>query len=365
MIERHKGEYVADNTINHSKSNNDKTEVRAILSKDGLSFEDPDIIDAAANVNISNSLISSLRECPARAAADKWILKDILQQEPLAPTVLGSAFHSVMERFFTLPPDERTIEGIRKSYLDVLNDPDYNVIAMDWDATIWLQNAVNGYWSMGIEDPRKVHVPESMEFTRVSRDGEEYTKKDRGLELFVEGKIADGLKHKVLGFIDRISINDDTGLYVIDDWKTGKRASEYLPKKQKYPDFGYVRQQVLYTMMVEEAGYSVEKARLIYPIATYEDPVTGRVSSGHVTVIDVKNGEYREKAVSDVKDADATLTQSVELNRWDCGPSPLCSWCPLVSICPAALKIKKQNAVDARDAAPSERFLRDGGIVRG
>ena len=339
--------------------------VRAVLSKDGLSFEDPELIGKASSVNISNSLISSLQKCPARAAADKWILGDLIPPEPLSPTTLGSAFHSVMEQFFTLPSDDRTVDGIRSSYKRVLNSPDYRVIAMDPTATIWLQGAINGYWNLHLEDPRMVHVPDKVSLKHVSKNGKQYTRSEDGLELFVDGKISPKINHKVLGFIDRLSIDDKTGRYVIDDWKTGKHANDYSPEKQKYPDFGYVRQQILYTMMMEEAGYDVETARLIYPIAEYEDLDTGMKTRGHVTVIDVDNKNYRMKTVEDVEQADSVLTQSVNLNRWECGPSPLCSWCPLVNACPAAMKIHKENAVRSREEAPTREFLKTGGIVSG
>jgi hypothetical protein len=354
-----------DPEANGGTESNSNPTVRAVLSKEGLSFEDPELISKTASVNISNSLISSLQKCPARAASDKWILSDLMPPDPLSPTTLGSAFHSVMEQFFTLPPDDRTVDGIRSSYKKVLNSPDYRVIAMDSDATIWLQKAINGYWNLHLEDPRMVHVPDRVSFDRVSRNGKSYVKSEDGLELFVDGKISPKINHKVLGFIDRLSIDDKTGRYVIDDWKTGKHASDYLPDKQKYPDFGYVRQQILYTMMMEESGYDIETARLIYPIADYEDPDTGIKNKGHVTVIDVKNTNYRRQAVEDVEQADSVLTQSVNLNRWECGPSPLCSWCPLVNICPAAMKIKKDNAVKSREEAPTGEFLKTGGIVRG
>jgi putative RecB family exonuclease len=340
---------------------NDQNQHKAVLSKEGASFEDPDLVKKVSGVNISNSLIGGLQQCPAKAALSKWILKDLIPDDPLSPMFLGTAFHKVMEIFYTYDPEDRTLNGIRRAYDEMTALDDFKIVHENNDAAHWVQNVINGYWKLKMEDPRSVKIAKITQ----EHDGKygKYKKTEKGLELFIDSMIGKA-SHKTLGFIDRLSVDQRTGKYVIDDWKTGKHATDYRPDKQKYPDFGYDRQQILYAMMLEQSGYPVESARLIYPVAEYENPDTGEKSVGHINVIDIRDEKLRKQAVQDVEDADRTITQSVKNNLWECSPSPLCSWCPLVNVCPAALKIHKDNAVKARAAAPTGEFLKTGGISR-
>jgi putative RecB family exonuclease len=337
---------------------------QAVMTREGLKMEmtNQDDQQKIQNVSLSNSFISALQQCPAKAAADKWLLKDILPDDPLSPMVLGSAFHKVMEVFFHYQSKDRTVDGIRLAFDAMLKDKDLSIIGTDEKALHWVQNAVNKYWTLGLEDPKSITIPE----VTIHHDGKygPYDKTEVGLELFIDGQIGQASR-KTLGFIDRLIIDPDSNNneFIVDDWKTGKKASDYLPKIQKFPDFGYVRQQVLYSMMMEQAGFPISKARLIYPIAKYEDPTSHEISNGHVSIIDVHRDDYREQAVKDVEEADRTINVSLETNTWECSSSPLCSWCPLVNVCPAAFKLNKANAVEARKNAPTPAFYKTHGIV--
>lgn len=349
----------AVNAQDNASSETTESPVKAVLDKDGIHFEDPEIISKAANAKVSNSLISGMLKCPARQAADKWILPGVLPEDPLGPTTLGSAFHRVMEHFFNLPPKERTYDNIKECYRKMLGEDEFQVLNTSADARKWVRHRVNEYYQSGFENPEDVKIAQ---VERVSKKGFPYLAS--GLELFVTAKIGDASRD-TLGFIDRLSVDDD-GNYIVEDWKTGKKAHPFDPS-EKYADFGYVRQQILYSMIVEETtDRKVNKARLIYPEAIHPGPDGGEEDGFYVDDIPIHNKLYRKQAIRDVETASAMLDDCNESNTWPAEPSPLCSWCPLVNICPSAMKIKKQNAVDSRANQPDAGFLKtNAGLIQG
>lgn len=326
-------------------SSNDESTPKAIISNSGVEFVDENLLDKIDRVKLSNSLVSSVLKCPARMALDKWILNDLIPPDPTGATILGSAYHKVMELFFYNPPAERNLASLRQAYYDMLLLDEFKPIRESVEAQNWVKTRVNNYWH-GVEDPQKVTVAET-----VDKKG----KKKLGLELYLQGNIGDS-ERVLCGFIDRLCYDDKTGVYTVDDWKTGKKAEEYNPY-ERFADFSYYRQQVLYSMLLEQQGKKVDKARLIYPLTVWNG-----VERPHVTVIPVHDANYRQKAVDDVVKADKIVNKSVETNCWQMNPSALCSWCPLVNVCPKAMKISKQNAIESRQNQPTAEFLKTGGI---
>lgn len=327
------------------------TPVRATLDKSGLHLDDPALIEKAERTKVSNSLIDGMFQCPAKQAADKWLLPDVIPMDPLSPTALGSAFHKVMEVFFGFPPVERTEEGIKRAYRAMLEDDEFKALRDSPESRKWVRHRVIEYLKMGFENPKDVRIAQ---VEKVGRNGRKYLKP--GLELFVSGTIGDSSRD-TLGFIDRLSVNGD-GEYIVDDWKTGAKVKLYDPD-DRFPHFGYVRQQILYTMMLEQSGdRKVAEARLIYPDSLHPTPDGGQAEGGYVDVIPIHNKAYRARAVKDVETCSALLDDSCSLNQWATKPGALCSWCPLVNACPVAYKMSKANAVESRTKQPTQGFLR-------
>lgn len=330
--------------------------VRARLTKDGLSLEDPELVSKAEKMKLSNSAVTAMLKCPARFAADKWILRELMPEDPLSANVLGSAFHKVMEIFYGKPADHRTVDDMKAAYKEALELDEFKAVHDDKEARQWVKDRINSYWVMGLENPADVKI------ASVEREGKWGPYEKKGLELYLQGKIGDS-KRDTCGFIDRLCVDDD-GEYLIDDWKTGKHADVFNPS-DKYPDFSKVRQQILYTIMLEQQGGKVKSARLIYPKTTYVDDEGNEAEGGFVDDIPIRNKYYVRQAIKDVETVDAAVESCVERNTWDADPSPLCSWCPLVNICPSALKSSKANAVASREKQPTKEFLATGGIIAG
>jgi putative RecB family exonuclease len=321
---------------------------KAILTKEGLILQDPEVIAKVSKAKLSNSFIDGMLNCAAKQIAEKYLIRDLLPDDPLSPAVLGSVFHKTMEFFFAMPKEERDVDHVRKAYLQALDDPDFAVVKESKEARKWVQNCINGFWRLKTR-------PETVDIARMKND---WGKEVPGIELFVQGNIGEASR-PTLGFIDRLRVKND-GSLIIDDWKTGKHVKDYNPS-DRFPSFGYLRQQTIYAMLLEEQGYTVDSANLIYPIAEWSPDDSARsgrtqnsqVFFGKVSELPVHDKKVREKVVEDVETVSSMMDSCVERNMYDCNPKPLCSWCPLVNICPAALRIKKQNAVDSRANAPA------------
>jgi putative RecB family exonuclease len=316
----------------------------SIIEKDGVSIYDSNIVDTINKSSLSNSMIDGVLQCPAKYISEKYLIKDLLPSDPLSPNVLGSAFHKIMEVFFQYPKDNRTSSSIREAYDTALEDPEFASVKESPEARNWVKNCVNGFWRL------KTH-PETIDIAYMKND---WGKTVPGIELFVSGKIGNASRN-TLGFIDRLSTNSD-GSLIIDDWKTGAKVKDYDPKA-KFPDFSYLRQQTAYTMLLEEQGYTVAGANLVYPIAQWFENVGSKkgpevIRHGKITALPVHDKAVRKKVIEDVETSSLIIDSCLARNKYDCNPSPLCSWCPLVNICPAAMKISKPNAVASRKDQP-------------
>lgn len=150
-----------------------------------------------------------------------------------------------------------------------------------------------------------------------------------------------------------IKVDSHDSLYLcgeagVPTHNTGAKSKSYNAKKDSGDGFNEARQQTIYTMLLEQRGIDVSGARLIYPVA------------GTVVDVDIDNERLREKITETIEQADRSITDSIENNTFEYGPSFLCSWCPLVNVCPQAEKKTFQKAVDARAKQPTAEELKKG-----
>ena len=306
---------------------------------------------------ISATLMTALEGCRASWVVGNLVFPEAIEEPADNAKRRGSLFHKVMEDFYHLAPEERNGQTLRETAVNVLESDEFKDFQENDDALRWLDEAVRGYLNVD-RDPRRVNIAE---WTT------DWGRTVPGLEVAVSWK-PEGVKRKCFGFIDRLQ--EWRGRLFIEDYKTSRKAKQYK-FDPKHPDadpehaLGNARQQAFYTLMVEQAerergsGRPVEAARLIYPLAD------GGVS---VKVEDIHAPGFREKVVQDVRATDERMDDLHRSEFAEFKPGVLCSWCPLVKLCPAAAGLESrftaEKFVKARESQPE--FADYGSaIVRG
>ena len=306
------------------------------MSYDGISITSAEIAEKLEKKKISASLVTDLLQgCPAAWVAKSFVLRDNIEEEPDNALRRGSMFHKVMEDFFAHPAEERTAKLIKSLVHEVLNEGEFADLGQQPEAVKWLRGAVNGYWNME-EKPEEVVIAEIP------------TKRGNkpGLEVFVAGQIGEASRSS-LGFIDRVSQTEDGGVRV-EDWKSGAKAKVWNPKTKSTDGLGEARQQIIYTMLLEQMGVNVTGARLIFPVA------------GKIVNVDTTDEAFRKRVVADVEEADRKLDVLIETNKFEFSPSALCAWCPLAKLCPEAQILPNPKMRKAFDSQPGPEVLMKG-----
>lgn len=314
-------------------------EPRIAISNAGLSIISEKTAESLANKKISPSLITGLQGCPASWVASTFVMRDLIEDEPDNAATRGSLFHRVMEILFSEPAENRTLERIKEIKAIVLAEEEFSFFANIPEALEWLDKAIEGYYKMGGR-PKKVQV------ASIKREGSEEGKP--GLEIFVKGNLADA-KRDTLGFIDRLTVDQKNpdGI-IIEDWKTGAKAKKWNPKTKSDEGRPEARQQVIYSMLLEQEGVNVTGARLIFPVAK------------EVVDVDLNDEKFKEQVITDIKETDEALDNYIETNNFEYKPSFLCAWCPLAKACPKAEIGKFQKARDAYATQPPIEVLAKG-----
>lgn len=287
------------------------------VSNAGLSIVSPAIAEKLAKKSISPSLITGLQGCPAKWVASTFVMRDLVKEDPDNAATRGSLFHKVMELAFAEPPEARTKARIYEISNEVLKTDEFAFFTHIPPALEWLNKAIEGYYTMGGR-------PEKVKIASIQRDEDSEPK--IGLEVFVKGNLA-GASRDTLGFIDRLAVdqlNEEAEGVIIEDWKSGAKAKKWNPKTKSDDGKAEARQQVIYSMLLKKQGINVTGARLIFPVAQ------------EVVNVDLEDAAFVEGVIADIKETDEALDNYIENNLFEYKPSFLCSWCPLVKICPKA-----------------------------
>lgn len=319
---------------------------RAYMDRDGLHIDDEALMKAADKMSIAATLIEGMLHCPAKALFDKFMKDDVIPPQPDSPLVRGIAFHRTMELYYGVDEDKRgstvntaIMNAAMKKALNEAEEVKDNPAFKDW-----LLNAVKRY----------VNMPADVIDVMIADYIDDKNMILPGLEMPVSGYIGNATRHS-FGKIDRLirADRENENNVIIDDYKTGRKAEAYDPKN-RFSDFGYIRQQTMYAMLLENDRFNkdlnVVSGRLIYPVAQSDKTPD---KPGVVLDVDVKNARWRKQTIHDVETVSSMVDDAIDTNTFGCNPGNLCSWCPLVNICPRAYKKEEPKYVLARGNQPT------------
>lgn len=246
---------------------------------------------------LSPSSISTYRECPMKF---KFSRIDRIVEPPTWHTHIGTFVHEVLEHFYQLDADERTVDAVKamatarwnasdwETQVTALEKPLGSII--DFKKTAF--ECMTNLWK--IEDPQNTEL-----------DGMEY-------ELWAQ---VDGVQLK--GFVDRFVFGED-GKVIISDYKTGA-----IPNPKFKTDDDKYFQLLTYALMLQEADQEeTSKLQLLY----------------------LKHSVNHEIAVTPVKLAVARgviveTKEAIDLacatEKFACNKTRLCDWCFHKSYCSA------------------------------
>jgi putative RecB family exonuclease len=160
--------------------------------------------------SLSPSRVESFLSCPL---AFRFASIERLPDPPTVATTKGSLVHRALELLFLEPAPDRTAEALDRS-VDVAVDEyrqhdDFVLLALD-------DEAAGAFFA----DARQI----AANYLRME---DPTTVRDIGLELRLEAPVGDLV---LRGIIDRLDLNDDGGLVVVD-YKTGRAPSPGWERK--------------------------------------------------------------------------------------------------------------------------------------
>lgn len=288
--------------------------------KDGVIILDDELFEKVKSKNLSASMISSFAQCPADWLMNSFILPLVDHEEPIH-FVRGHIFHETMEAFFRLPKEQRNPKILSQLAMKVIKTK-YSTVLNDLETMNWVKEALKGYLETGFEY-------KNIDIAQIVKT--EWKGPEPGIEIFVRGKLGNTTRD-VVGFVDRVDQLPDGSLRVVD-YKTGKKIYPFNPDNviSDSNDFGYWRQQLAYSMLLEQAGHKIGEAVLEFPIAKGE------------VIVDVNNQELRKQVETDFENVDAALNKCLEDNMFPFHGHFFCKWCGMLSPDHAPSRFGKLN----------------------
>ncbi|WP_309130247.1 PD-(D/E)XK nuclease family protein [Brevibacterium sp.] len=247
--------------------------------------------------SLSPSRANDFRQCPLKF---RFRSIDRLPEPPSLAAFKGTLVHSVLERLFTLPAEERTEPAadqlLMPAWAELIEkDPTVlELFAHDAEKETFFTSAralLQSYFAL--EFPEHLEPAQTEKYVS--------TTLDNGLEL--------------RGFIDRVDVAPG-GEKRLVDYKTGKQPKPQYGQEAKF--------QMGFYALVEYrlSGDLVHTLQLMYLGSR-------SVLKLHPTPADLERTEFEIAAIW--KD----IIAAAETDRWRPRKSPLCSWCSFKPLCPA------------------------------
>lgn len=248
--------------------------------------------------SLSPSRASDFMACPLRY---RFRVIDKLPQEPSPAAVRGTVVHTVLERLFDLPADQRTLDTALAQVLPHWNsllaqEPELAVMFEGEDPVElagWLEQCralVRTYFEL--EDPRRLEPRER--------------------ELYVEHVLDSKLLLR--GYVDRVDVNAVGAVRVVD-YKTGRSPSQLFEA----------------TALFQMRFYALVLWRTLGTVPTL------------LQLIYLGNGEILRYAPDEadllatqrkVEALWAAIDRATRSGQWLARPSALCAWCDHQALCP-------------------------------
>lgn len=270
-------------------------------------------IRAVRRKNLSASTSQSVSGCAARFAIESMLPRVV---NPTGPAELGTGSHLILERFYDLPPEKRTLTALRRLVKPAAREqiaafegtPQYDDLFAEVSKTI-------GAWAekvFDLENPSEVNVYRT--------------------ELQFKGiMLSNGVPF--IGYLDRTRIDGDpddleNATLHIDDWKFGAKV------KRPSPRFGdhYGDQMRVYSDAITVSfGKPAATAQTLWP------------RQGQIVPADLSQPAVRATLASFKRSWDY-MNSVADAGVFPATPSALCGWCPAVNSCPVA-QVKSDKAV--------------------
>ncbi|MCL2150371.1 MAG: PD-(D/E)XK nuclease family protein [Dehalococcoidia bacterium] len=267
----------------------------------------------------SHSQLSTYENCPLKY---KLCYRDKIKRGTEGvEAFLGSRVHEVLQRCY---------DDTRRGKLDSLDE-----LLAYYDA-LWEKN-----WHDGITITRAGFTADHYRDSGHKMLSSYYARHapfKRDVTLATEMLIPfslDGGRHRLRGYIDRLSRTPD-GTYYINDYKT----SAHLPSQE---EADADRQLALYQIGIQQRWSRVGTVQLIWHYLSFDCELVSHRSAG---------------MLAELEQATARLIDEIEAAQ-DFPPqeSALCNWCEYPDLCPS------RKHLYAVEALPTNKFLNEPGVV--
>ena len=248
--------------------------------------------------SLSPSRASDFMTCPLLY---RFRVIDKLPQEPSLAAVRGTVVHTVLERLFDLPAEQRTLDSALAEVeprWDALltEEPELGVMFEGEDAAElagWLEECrslVRTYFEL--EDPRRLEPRER--------------------ELYVEHVLDSKLLLR--GYVDRVDVNAAGAVRVVD-YKTGRSPSEVFEAKALF-------QMKFYALVLwRTLGTVPSLLQLIY------------LGNGEILRYEPDEADLRATQRK-VEALWTAINRATRTGQWLPRKSALCAWCDHQALCP-------------------------------
>ena len=242
---------------------------------------------------LSPSSIATFHQCPYKYKLSRI---DGIKEPPTEHTLLGNYVHSVLENFYRLEQNERTVPAIKEIFRSVWEDyvDDVKIVYKREPKNVHLLRLRAWYC---IENLMKMEDVSSVQFDGIETE----------LDALVDGV-------KIKGFVDRWNKKDDDSI-VISDYKTGK-----VPAKRWQDD--KFDQLLIYAVVLSELlDKNIASLELLYV-------AHGEKLTKTPTIQDI------ERTKSTIVETRRQIDERCESGIFETKRSKLCSYCYFKTVCP-------------------------------